>query len=89
MSAGYEPAEGLVWRPLDDGLVLLDSVRGLYFELNASGRAMFEGLCEGQSRSQILDALGEQFEASREQLAGDLDALCQQLLTQGLLRRTS
>lgn len=86
MSAGYVPAEGLVWRPLDDGLVLLDSARGLYFELNASGRAMFEGLCAGDNREQILQALGQRFEVSSEQLAADLDALCLQLLEQGLLR---
>lgn len=86
MRASFQPAEGLVWRPLDDGLVLLDSVRGLYFELNASGRAMFEALCAGHGREEILQELGERFDASAERLAADFDALCDELLSQSLIR---
>ena len=87
MSQHYEACPGVVWRALDDGLVLLDSARGLYFELNASARQMFEALCAGQPRSELLAGLSERFDVDPTTLAHDFDALCQQLLQQGLIRR--
>ena len=45
MSQHYEACPGVVWRALDDGLVLLDSARGLYAGLGQ--RLQFDQAVDG------------------------------------------
>ncbi len=85
MSDLYQAADGVVWRPLDDGLVLLDTGRGHYFELNASGRRMFELICAGQSLPKVICQLQNDYRIDPERLREDMQALCAELLAQGLI----
>ena len=85
MSDLYQAANGVVWRPLDDGLVLLDTGRGHYFELNASGRRMFELICAGQSLPEAIGQLQNDYRVDPERLREDMQALCAELLAQGLI----
>jgi hypothetical protein len=81
----YQPAPGVVWRPLDEGLVLLDTERGHYFELNASGRRLFELLCAGHSLPSAIGQLEGLYRIDPERLSEDMQALCAELLAQGLI----
>lgn len=89
MTDHYQPAAGVVWRPLDEGLVLLDTGRGHYFELNASGRRLFELLCAGQSLPAAIEQLQSDYQIDPERLRSDMHGLCAELLAQGLITQGS
>ena len=87
MNDRYQPAPGVVWRVLDDGLVLLDTRRGHYFELNPSGRRMFELIGEGRALEEALSRMQDSYAVDPLQLQTDMQQLCVELLAQGLIIR--
>jgi hypothetical protein len=89
MTDFYQPAPGVVWRPLDEGLVLLDTGRGHYFELNASGRRLFELLSGGESLRAAIEQLQRDYQIDPERLRSDMHTLCAELLAHGLIKEGS
>lgn len=87
MNDSYQAAPGVVWRALDDGLILLDTRRGHYFELNASGRRLFELISAGITLEAAIDQLQSSYAVDPQRLQTDMHALCAELLAQGLLVR--
>lgn len=67
--------------------MLLDLESGRYFELNATGRRIWELLDEGSSLARVLDRLVAEFDAPREELESDLLTLVGELDREGLLHR--
>ena len=78
-------AQGVVSRELDGEMVLLNLTTGVYFGLNESGTAMWKLLAELKNPSRIVDALAEDFQASRLQLEEDLSAFLAALREKGLI----
>jgi hypothetical protein len=85
MNERYQPAPGVVWRALDDGLILLDTRRGHYFELNASGRHLFELISAGHALSAAIERMQGSYEVDPLRLQADMRQLCAELLAQGLI----
>jgi hypothetical protein len=46
--------------------VLLDLKKGIYFQLNETGRCIVDGLVEGRSLAQIVDLLCEEYSVDAE-----------------------
>lgn len=65
--------------------VLLDMKSEQYFGLDEVGTRIWQLLREGNSRERVLEVMQNEYEASRRQLAADLDDLLKRLLEAGLI----
>ncbi|MGP4110995.1 lasso peptide biosynthesis PqqD family chaperone [Streptomyces sp. 4N509B] len=59
----------------DDGLVLLDSRHGRYWQLNATGAAILRALLDGAGARHVAAELARRQPVSAERAARDVDAL--------------
>jgi Coenzyme PQQ synthesis protein D (PqqD) len=75
----FRPRDGVLFRDLDGEAVLLDSTRGTYFGLNEVGTRAWALLAGGATLAEALAALLADFEAPREQVWPDLQALVREL----------
>ena len=69
----------VVSRRIGDGSILLDTSSGRYFSLNQIGTRVWEMTCSGASRSEIIDALMEEFDVDSETATTDVCALADKL----------
>ena len=53
-------------------------------KLNATGALVWRGLEEGLTRDEIVARMLAEYDATAEQAAADVDALCQRLLDAGI-----
>ncbi len=81
-----EIPEDVVWRELDDEVVILDVVSNQYFGLSGAGSAMWRLLAEHGSVDETVTRLQEDFDAGVEQLRNDLEALIKDLEGRGLVK---
>jgi hypothetical protein len=73
------PRPGVLCRELEGEAVLLDSTRGTYFGLNEVGTNAWRLLAGGATLEETLAALLAAFDAPRERVWPDLQALVQDL----------
>jgi hypothetical protein len=78
-------SDDVVWRELDDKIVIIDSATNQYFGLSGAGGVMWRLLAEHGSTEAALAGLQDEFDADAEQLRADLDALVKDLAEKGLL----
>jgi hypothetical protein len=81
-----EISEDVVWRDLDDEVVILDVVSNQYFGLSGAGSMMWRLLTENRTLDQIVVLVQEEFDADAKQLRTDLEALVKDLEGRGLLK---
>jgi hypothetical protein len=81
-----EIPEDVVWRDLDDEVVILDVVSNQYFGLTGAGSAMWRLLAEHGSVDEAVAHLQKEFDAGAERLRADLEVLIKDLAGKGLLR---
>ena len=79
--------EHVLWQRTGDTMVLLDSNRGRYFELNDTACAAFLSLVECQDVTQAANRLIREFEVSERQAGNDVRALLDDLLANGLVEQ--
>lgn len=75
-----------VYRPLDDGGVVLDVVTGAYFELNSTGRVLWERLSAGESLDSIVMVMTDEFGVDRATAERDLAEFIQALRDRSLIQ---
>ncbi len=76
---------GVLVQQADEELVLLDVRAGTYFALNEVGARVWE-LCDGErSLEDILDLLGEEFDAPAEVIEKDVRDLLEELASDRLV----
>jgi hypothetical protein len=75
----------VLFRHLQDELVLLELKRGVYFGLDPIGTRIWQLLREERSLQNVLTALVEEYEVEEPQGAEDILDLVQRLREQGLL----
>ena len=56
----------------DDGAMILDKSRGIYFQVNASGVAMLEGLSKGLTVEELTLELETSFSLDKAQAEADV-----------------
>lgn len=79
------PARDVVFRELGGEMVLLNLKSGVYFGLNETGTQMWTLLAELKDAGRVVDALEQEYAASREELESDLHKLLQALREKGLV----
>lgn len=77
------PRDGVLYRELDGGAVLLDVVTGAYFSLNATGAALWQLLPD--TRDGIVDAARQQLVDTPADLATRVDVYLAALAERGLV----
>ena len=80
-----QAASQAVFRPLDKGGVVLNVETGDYYELNASGRFLWEQVEAGLSRDSVVDALTQQYGIDRAAAEADVDDFLAELRRRRLL----
>ena len=78
-------ADTAVFRPLGEGGVVLDLETGDYYELNVSGRFLWDQLAEGNSREGMIGALRDRYDLDEGTASDDVDAFIDGLQRRRLL----
>lgn len=81
----YVRQNDLVWREVDDEIVILDSKQSRYLSLNNAGRLLWLHLVDGASRSELADVLEQAYGLAPERAAADTQAFLSTLGDLGLM----
>lgn len=79
------PADGVTFREVEAGLLLLNVRTGLVCELNALGARAFLHFARGGTFAALLDELSAEYDVAREVLERDLSQLVADLREKGML----
>lgn len=85
LNSNPKPAPELIWREVDDGVVVVSPKVGKVRVLNEVGTAIWQRLADGRTINEIESFLVEQYEISRERAASDLRSFLSDLTERGLL----
>ena len=80
-------SESAMARRVGDELVILDVGSSHYFGLNDVGALIWDRLEQESTRADLVDAVVASYDVDREQAAGDIDDLVDQLVDRGLVQR--
>jgi hypothetical protein len=72
--------------PLDDGILMMSIGQGRYFSLDEIGREIWQRIEEPCRLDDLLDRLGENYDAPREVIANDVRAWIGRLAAAELIR---
>jgi PqqD family protein of HPr-rel-A system len=81
----YEISEDALVKSLDDGAVALNTATGSYFSLNETAALTCAMIENGSTEEEIVAALVDRYEVSREMAQSDLARLLLDLLEHGII----
>jgi PqqD family protein of HPr-rel-A system len=81
-----EIVSGLIWRIVDDNIVVVSPTVGDVHVLSPTGSVIWQMLAEQQTLDAITAHIVENFEVEPEQAQNDIMAFIQELTAMGLLR---
>jgi len=70
-----------------DGTIVLDIERGRMLRLNLTGSLIFERLQRGQTESQIVDGISQEFRVSQDIAQTDVGEFLKSMEQAGLIRK--
>jgi len=73
------PHADVVWRRLDDDVVLVQLRTNRIYSLNTTAARAWELLSEGLGRSEVERSLLEEYDVARDELVQSLDQLLKEL----------
>jgi hypothetical protein len=82
---GFDPHPDVLMRRVGEEAVLVHMGRNEIFALNLTGARLWELLSEGRSRSEAVDQLKSEFDASEETIAQEADRFMAMLEREGLI----
>jgi len=82
------PADGVTFREVEAGLLLLNVRTGLVCELNALGARAFLHFARGGSLASLVDEVAAEYEVTKDVLERDLVQLVEELCEKGMLDRS-
>ncbi len=81
----YKIPQTSVNQKVGDELVILDLDSGKYFGLDEVGARMVDLLAEHGEPEKVVQIMAEEYDASAQQIEGDLDNLITELLKNNLI----
>jgi hypothetical protein len=81
----YTPNPDVVFKRLEDRMVLVHLTTNQIFELNHTGARVWELLQEGVSGDALIDRLAAEFEVDASTLRTEIEALISELADQNLV----
>ena len=82
----YKVSNGVRSTQNHDGTIVLDIERGRILRLNLIGALIFERLQQGQSESQIIDGVSQEFHVSHDITRTDVGEFLKSMERAGLVR---
>jgi hypothetical protein len=89
--AAYAPSEAVVAREIEGEIVIVPLTAGVgdledeLYSLNETGRDVWR-LLDGRTLDEVVDALVAEYDASREEIDGDVRGLLEELLRRDIIR---
>jgi hypothetical protein len=80
----YAPAPGVSFKAVDDAMMLVNIKDGQCYELNRTGREIWNAIAEGHPPADAIDAIDAPG-VDRSQVEADVEALVQELVRSSLL----
>lgn len=69
--------------PQENGAMLLDKHRGIYFQVNDVGLIVFKGLANNKSMQELVEEITVMFSIDRKQAEIDVNLFLEQLKKEG------
>jgi Coenzyme PQQ synthesis protein D (PqqD) len=85
MTRGMRPHDEVVWRRLEDEVVIVHVNTNRIYKLNSTAARFWELLAEGRDRDSAERALMEEFEVEAAEVRRETDLLVAELAAEGLL----
>jgi hypothetical protein len=85
MNGPYHPNPDVVFKRLEDRMVLVHLSTNQIFELNHTGARVWELLLDGISGDALVDRLTVEFEVDPSTLRTEIQALLSDLVEEGLI----
>lgn len=85
MGTTHTPCPGIVFKRLDQRMVLVRLATNQIFELNDTGARIWELLEAGADEDEILERLATEFDVAPDRLRRDMDTLLGELQSAGLI----
>ncbi len=85
MNGPYTPNPDVVFKRLEDRMVLVHLATNQIFELNHTGARVWELLREGITGDALVDRLAAEFEVDASTLRTEIEALLSELADQNLV----
>jgi hypothetical protein len=85
----YKVPNGVRSTQNQDGTIVLDIERGRMLRLNFTGALIFERLQQGQTESQIIDGISQEFRVSHHIAQADVGEFLKSMEEAGLLDNES
>lgn len=79
----------VLWRQLDDRILVLDVHRSRYLRLNESGSVLWQALDTPRRPDELVDVLTDAFDIDEQQAGADVAAFLRQLHRLELLREAA
>ncbi|HXB66355.1 MAG TPA: PqqD family protein [Solirubrobacteraceae bacterium] len=79
--------ERLMWREVEDEVIVLDKRTWNYMAINGSGALLWKEIARGASTAELVSCLRESYEVDEQTAAGDVDAFLTMLREHDLLAR--
>ena len=83
-----EPVESVVWRRVENSIVLVHLETNKTYELNRTAGRLWELLHEGATYGQAVDALASEFDTTDEQVRAEAGELMARLLAERLVKQS-
>ena len=84
MKGPYRPNPEVVFKRLEDRMVLVHLTTNRIFELNSTGARVWELLQDGITGDALIDRLNAEFEVDSETLRREVETLLSDLIAAGL-----
>ena len=81
-------SENVVWRDLDGEIVILNLTSGVYFSVDGVGAPVWTLVSEQVTNDEIVGKLISEFDVEETCLRNDMEALFQELASQGLIENS-
>ena len=84
----YRASPAALFREMDDGAVILDLEKGVYFGLDLLGTRIWQLMGQGCNFEEIVNQLLAEYEVDRATVEGDLEKLALDLEKRGLVQKS-
>ncbi|MHB9154148.1 MAG: PqqD family protein [Endomicrobiales bacterium] len=83
----YRIKEKILWKKVDDEIVIVDTGKDSYSCLNSTGAEIWEMIDKGLTLREITRVLSERYDGDRAKIEKDADTLFKKLLSSGFLEK--
>ena len=89
MGDKYRISDRIVYREVDDGIVLINLDSGFYYSFNGTARFIFDMLKKDRDTAQVIDGLQSEFSITEEKARSDLSEFIEALEKEDIVSRVS